>query len=568
MEITRRQFVVGGTTCIGTASLVSFLPFAISSAEAGVVTNQQYSNAFNMLSRISFGATIPECQEIMTKGFPAYVAAQLAPVESADTACNTRLNNATLHIAYQAVKDNPKLANLPTVNEDRKLTALNKPLNQLWALNADNIASQERIRPTQEVRAATWIRATYSKWQLREVMVEFWHNHFNVNAFGSGQTQPLTPHYDAIMRKNCFGNFRNFVEEIGKSPSMLFYLNNTTSKASPANENYARELFELHTLGAENYYNSTYNRWSSVPGAAQGKPIGYIDQDVYEAARAFTGWKVEDGSKVGGGVTLPSTGNFTYYDGWHDNYQKRVLATEFDPNSPPQQDGKKVYDLLSAHPGTAMYICRKLCKRFVGDNPPQSIVTAAAQTWQANITKPDQIAKVLKTILLSNEFATARGTKVKRPFDFISSFLRATAADFTPTQQLFDRTYSAGYLHFQWATPTGHPDNADFWLNSNTMLTCWNLLPDLLSPNFKTAYFNLVGQTPTNIKTSAEIVSYWFMRLNGLSPDSQTLTALIKLMPNPTNPNFVPDLRKNDVKAQLQDTIMTIAMLPEFTVRG
>jgi len=112
--------------------------------------------------------------------------------------------------------------------------------------------------------------------------------------------------------------------------------------------NYARELFELHTLGRDAYLNDHYNRWRDVPGALSGAPRGYIDQDVYEAARAFTGWTVSDGSRVDSATTLPNTGQFAYVDAWHDGYQKRVLAQDFDPFQAAMADGHRVLDLVAA----------------------------------------------------------------------------------------------------------------------------------------------------------------------------------------------------------------------------
>jgi hypothetical protein len=122
---------------------------------------------------------------------------------------------------------------------------------------------------------------------------------------------------------------------VAKSAAMQIYLNNRSSRGGAANENYARELFELHTLGRPAYLNALYNRWRDVPGALDRRPQGYIDQDVYQAARAFTGWSIEDGAGIGAGRRLPMTGKFIYVENWHDNYQKRVLATEFDPTSHP-----------------------------------------------------------------------------------------------------------------------------------------------------------------------------------------------------------------------------------------
>jgi len=570
MHLTRRQFVFGSAVGLGALASPALARVPTSAPPAG---KEIYLDpTFWTLNRIAYGPTPFEEESLRRMGLKHYLEQQLHPDNASDTLCNNKLSKAVLAIEYKASdpKSNEKATgSYPAVKEDRPLLALGSPLSDLWKL-ADysvRIDNKERNRPTEEVRAATWIRAVYSQWQLREVMVEFWHNHFNVHAFSTAAISGTFPLYDGIMRKHCFGNFRAFLEDVAQSAAMQYYLNNNRSKASPANENYARELFELHTLGADHYYNDLYNRWREVPGAVKGHPIGYIDQDVYEAARAFTGWTIEDGSNTGKGTTFPKTGKFVYFDGWHDNYQKRVLGTEFDPNSPPMADGRKVLDLVSAHPGTAMYLCTKLCRRLVADTPPKSLVVKAAKTWQKNIKSEDQIKQVLRTIILSPEFAASQGKKVKRPFEFAASFLRATGADFAPNSGLFYEMSNAGYRQFEWATPTGHPDTSEYWLNSNTTLTCWNLLPKFFSDGFKVAQFDLAAHTPDNVRTSGDIINHWVRRLAGKQPDDTLFVALMQYMPNPKDPNFIPDIHHSDFKEPLQQMVMAIGMLPDFQVR-
>lgn len=540
------------------------------SAYNSILSNKQDA-AFSVLNRITYGATPIEQQRFSEMGLKKYLEYQLNPVSGKDNACNERIGKVKLHIEYKAkeMKPGDKLDDYyPAVKEERPLLNLGESVENLWKLTDNKkIHYNEQVRPAQEVRAATWLRAVYSEWQLREIMVEFWHNHFNVHAFGEGKIAAVFPLYDATIRKNCFGNFRIFLEETAKSTSMLLYLNNAKSKASPANENYARELFELHTLGANHYYNNLYNRWREVPGAVKGNPIGYIDQDVYEAARAFTGWTIEDGSNTGKGTIFPATGKFVYFDGWHDNYQKRVLGNEFDPNSPPMADGRKVLDILSAHPGTAINICTKLCRRLVADEPPEPLIKKSVKTWQKYINHPEQIKYVLRTIILSTEFAESAGKKVKRPFEFVVSFLRSTGADFVPNEHLFNAVAEAGYRQFSWPTPTGHPDIAEYWLNTNTTLSCWNIIADLVSGGIKDTGFDLSKQTPDNVKTSGQMIHYWVKRLTGKEALGDLHNALMQYTPNPLEQGFVPDLHNNDVKNSMQQMVATIAMLPDFQVR-
>jgi uncharacterized protein (DUF1800 family) len=498
----------------------------------------------------------------------AYVNQQLNPVDSQDTTCNTKLQNVKLRISYTK--------NTLPFTEDRALTSLNKTLAQLWALR-DDPAYEERVRPVYEVRLATWLRAVYSKWQLREVMIEFWHNHFNVNAFADTKISVTLPLYDKLMRQHWGGNFRTLLEGVAQSPAMQFYLDNASNKTGGPNENYARELFELHTLGSENYFNALYDNWRDVPGATSGKPIGYIDEDVYEAARAFTGWTIADGS-WNGSANFPNTGQFTLYANWHDRFQKRVLATELQHDQTPLQDGQKVLNLLAYHPGTARHLCTKLCQRLVADVPPQALIDRAVQAWAANQTKPDQIKQTLKVILLSPEFAEAWGQKVKRPFELFAAFLRATQVDFPPGGLFVDDNLSGtvertGYRLFSWPTPIGHPDTATPWLSSNVMLLRWNILNDMLGrgfwriPDASPAPFNLRGQIPASATTSRQIVDFWVSRLLGRTLASNLMSELYDFMSQGSGPDVPPIGDTADVTDRINYLVTLICMTPDFQWR-
>ncbi|MBA3470346.1 MAG: DUF1800 family protein, partial [Herpetosiphonaceae bacterium] len=287
------------------------------------------------LNRMAYGPKPGDVARVRTMGLTAYVDEQLAPNAADDPVYNQKLADARLRISYAAG------TTYPAVDELRPLSTLTKSQAQLWELSS-HAAAAERIHPANEVRAATWLRARYSKWQLREVMSEFWHNHFNVNAYSDHKIAAMWPLYDReVIRANCMGNFRTLLEAVSTSVPMQYYLDNVSSKDGPANENFARELFELHTLGSDNYFNNLYDDWQAVPGASQGKPVGYIDQDVYEAARAFTGWTIENGAYTSPG-NLPNTGLFRYYDAWNDNAQKIVLATFLSANQGPMAHGRKV----------------------------------------------------------------------------------------------------------------------------------------------------------------------------------------------------------------------------------
>ena len=512
---------------------------------------------------MSFGATT-DLVERAHANFDSFVDSQLHPPAEEDVVVKEKIATTGLHIKYDA-KENGYAA----VDEDRPLTLWDAPIEKLWPLANYKIdmAGQERSRPIEELRIVSWIRAVYSPWQLRETLVEFWHNHFNVSASTDTKISVTLPIYDRdVIRKNCLGNFRSFLEDVATSPAMQYYLDNSSSKASPANENYARELFELHTLGADNYYNSLYNRWREVPGAVAGKPIGYIDEDVYEAARSFTGWTIADGANTGKGESLPNTGAFQYYDGWHDNYQKRVLGVEFDSNQPPMSDGKKVLDLVAYHPGTAKHICKKLCQWYVSDDPPENVVKGASAIWTKNLKRPDQIRETIRFILHSKEFLTSWGKKVKRPFELVASILRATNADFTPNASLTGMLSQMGYQHFNWPTPTGHPDKSSYWLSSNTMLARWNLALNLITnPNNKLATFAFRQVMPGELTTISKIAEFWIDRILQRPIDSEFNDKMIRYLAN--GKSIDESLSATEIEKRVPAFIALLTMTPQFQLK-
>lgn len=564
MSLSRRQFLGASAAAGAAAAAAAALP-APPVAAIDVVGNGAPPALPPIeaiaLNRMAYGPRPGDLARVRSMGLAAYVNEQLNPNDADDALFQQKLSAATLRIQYGS-----------TV-EDRPLTALSKSLDQLWPLGDFGIPNEwaERVRPADEVRVETWLRAVYSKWQLREVLAEFWHNHFNVMAYSDARIAATWPFYDrAVIRQHCLGNFRAFLGAVARSIAMQYYLDNVSSKDGPANENYARELFELHTLGSGNYFNSLYSRWREVPGALDGKPVGYIDQDVYEAARAFTGWTIENGAWNGRGGNLPNTGNFTYYDPWHDNAQKRVLAVEFDPNRAQMADGEQVLDLLAFHPGTARHLCTKLCRRLVADNPPASLIDKAVATWTAKQRAGDQIKETVRTILLAPEFAAIWGQKVKRPFEQIASFLRATDASFMPNGNFFWRTEQTGYRLFSWPTPTGHPDNAAYWLGTNVMLNRWNLIFEMQANWLTVATFDLPGQTPAGA-TCRQIVDFWIARLLGRAVSPEIHTDLLDFMRQKNDPNTVsgPDAapRGNDVPDRINNLVTLICMLPDFQWR-
>ncbi|NHZ72918.1 MAG: DUF1800 family protein, partial [Nitrospirae bacterium] len=330
-----------------------------------------------------------------------------------------------------------------------------KSLPQLWVDHAvGDPAWEDRIRPVVETQLLTFIRAVYSRRQLVQVLADFWHNHFNVYGWDFWEA-PVFVHYDRdVIRPNVLGNFRIMLEAVAKSTDMLFYLDNWLSSKDGPNENFAREILELHTLGAENYFGAIPR--DQVPTDGNGITVGFVDEDVFSVARSLTGWSVD-----GDPWWDPTTGNGTYLyrHDWHDLSAKNVLGLEMPASQPAEKDGQDVLDLLASHPGTGKHIARKLCRRLIGDQPPEGVVDAAAAVFTAQVNAPDQLAQVVRTILLSNEFRSTWGEKVKRPFEIAASCLRAGGADFpfvegdSDTETFEWLYYNTGQYLFGWHPP-------------------------------------------------------------------------------------------------------------------
>jgi uncharacterized protein (DUF1800 family) len=308
--------------------------------------------------------------------------------------------------------------------------------------------------------------AAYSDRQLEAVMIDFWFNHFNVFA-GKGQTRIYLTEYERdTIRPHVLGKFRDLLRATAESPAMLFYLDNWQSAASRApsrgrsgigpngrgrgiNENYARELMELHTLGVDG---------------------GYTQRDVQEVARAFTGWTI-DAPRQGGG--------FRYEPRMHDDGEKVVLGHRIKAGG-GKHDGEQVLDILAKHPSTSTFIATKLARRFVADTPPPSLVRRAAARFRET---DGDIREVVRTIVTSPEFfaAAAYRAKVKTPFEFVASALRTSGADATNPQPLVQALRELGMPPYQCQPPTGYADRAEAWVNTGALLGRMNFAVALAS---------------------------------------------------------------------------------------
>lgn len=542
-------------------AVVSALPRAgFASVGAAVPAAEQF------LNRLSFGANDASRAEYAALGARGWLDGQLAmPV--GDAGLDQRLGEARLRIAYEAGDDGEN-GGWKALDELRPLSALTAdPADHVRLLDFTQAMDYgERTRPAQEVISASLIRAVHAQAQLRELITQFWHDHFSVNALKFEGTAAFFPSYDAMLRDNAFGNFRVLLGQVARSPAMLYFLNNEQSRASPANENFARELLELHTLGAQNYLNDTAPNWHLVPGTADGLALGYIDQDVYEVARAFTGWTVGDGRYVSDGVETPKTGRFFYVEAWHDPYQKRILGVEFEPNQAPMADGDHVLDILATHPGTAAFVCKKLIRRLLTDDPDPAMIDRVATVFLAASDAPDQIAQVIRAIVAEPAFMATPPAKLRRPFEFLAGLYRATGATVKSPEMAFDWQLSrAGWHQHTYGAPTGHPDRASRWSSASTMNRYVDLAFFAHDDWFGCTDTRLGAATPEAAKSFAEIAGYWVAKLRG--PDGADLLAELAAGYGVTDAGAPMNLSADDLQGGAAMAVAFAALTPQFMYR-
>ncbi len=513
------------------------------------------------LNRLTFGATPAARAELAALGRAGWLRAQ-AGLRPDGPAMQARLAALRLRISYEAGQDQG--GSWGAVDEARPLVWLGPEADQAAAMRLARwdraMGWPERMRPSDEVILAALVRAVHEPAQLNEVMTQFWHDHFNVNAQKFEGTAVFFPAYDRAMRGNALGNFRVLLGEVVRAPAMLHYLNNADSRASPANENFARELLELHTLGAQNYLNARYAAWNDVPGAAEGLAEGYIDDDVWEVARAFTGWTIGDGRWVADGETTPETGLFAYVEAWHDPYQKRVLGRDLPPMAAPMADGEAVLDILAAHPGTARHVCAKIARRLLADDPDPALVDRLAAVFLGARDAPDQIAQVVTALATDPAFDAPPG-KRRRPFEFLAALYRGSGAEVAPRELGYAAELArAGWTQHRVAPPTGHPDRAEDWAAGAVLLRQVDLALMASEP-----WFQVAGPlaVPEGVTTFGALAAHWAGRLLGDGGDRlEEVLAGWEVAPGDPLPEALDDLQGRSA------TMVAFAALsPQFLFR-
>lgn len=417
--------------------------------------------AAQLLSRATFGARPGEVERVTKMGVDKWIEQQLRPATAPDVELQTVLEAfPSWNGPVSALAAEPAAANVMSrenvMSGGMQVTRVKITMRAIAYLS-----------PSNDFTAGKIVRAHASDRQLEEVMTDFWLNHFSVYSGKMPSQYAIIEWERDVIRPRTLGKFRDLLVAVAHSPAMLYYLDNASSqcdslhrtlaeyqagtmpetrsaasKRMGINENYARELLELHTLGVNG---------------------GYSQQDIIDVARAFTGWTLAQGAP---GIGRTSR-TFLFSPDKHDADQKSILGNTLAAGR-GIEDGDQVLEIIAKHPSTARFIATKLARRFISDVPPASVIDRAAETF----TKTDgDIAEVLRTILTSPEFYTraAFRTKVKSPLELVTSTARALDAPPDTSLNSARLVAQMGEPIFGRLTPEGWPDEAATWMNSGTM---------------------------------------------------------------------------------------------------
>lgn len=413
---------------IRAAMLLPALALCVQAFAAPLTPEQQ---AVHVLNRIAFGPAPGDIARVTRMGLQQYIDSQLAPQELAYPQDLARQLAAL------------ELANMATSEVFGAYVELRKD-----ARNEDEGAKEKRRktmqRLEQETGQARLARAIGSPRQLEEVMVDFWYNHFNVFS-GKGIDRALVGSYEReAIRPYVFGAFRELLGATARHPAMLYYLDNHLSRApgkdgKGPNENYARELMELHTIGVDG---------------------GYTQKDVTELARMLTGWTYNPRALIQKGET------FRFDERRHDRDTKVWLGRTV--RDMGQREGEMALDVLAMHPATAHRISTKLAQYFVQDEPPPALVERMARTY---LDSKGEIRAVLRTLFASGEFMApeAVGAKFKTPYQFVVSAARAAGVPVTNTKPLSATLRTLGMPLYGCQTPDGYKNTQQAWLNPDAL---------------------------------------------------------------------------------------------------
>lgn len=476
--------------------------------------------AAHLLNRFAYGPRPGEVDAVVKMGLDKWLDQQLAGLP--DAALEERLQGRLPALSMstrELAETYPPVGAL--LREARQAGILSEDLQEAKGKREEVIrfAREQGYRPQKELvgqlMAAKLARAVSSGSQLAEVMTDFWYNHFNVSATDNQSRLWLLPYERDAIRPHALGRFRDLLGATARHPAMLYYLDNAQSSAatgSPTtmdeamgdrprmrrrdrgdmderrplrprglNENYARELLELHTLGVDG---------------------GYTQQDVIEVARAFTGWtaipphlrgdadrRLARMKERAGGLGFHAEGDFVFRADFHDAGAKTILGTRF-PAGGGLDEGEKVLDLLARHPKTAEHVAGKLAARFVSDHPPKPLVDRLARVY---LETGGDVRRMIAALAGSPEFWSrdAVGAKIKSPFELTASALRTLDARVTDPRETLKWIARMGQPLYAYQAPTGYPDRAEAWVNTGSLLSRMNFGLELAAGRIRGVGFDL-----------------------------------------------------------------------------
>ena len=432
---SRREFLITGASALALSGAIfksvqgwlgealQFVGQDLQRPLAGRLTpsaNAQIDPVAHALNRWTYGPGPGDYARVAALGTEAFLEEQLAPEKIDDGLCDRAIS--------------------------RFSECWWEPLGEAYEEDS------ESLPPV--LRRVAILRAVYSQRQLFEVMCEFWSDHFNIDP-GKGDCRYTKIADDReVIRTHAFGNFRELLRASALSPAMLWYLDGRANvKRTPEekpNENYARELMELHTLGVHG---------------------GYTQHDVMEVARCLTGWtilaKKDDGFSGKFRSPLKDRAKVVFRKEAHDNGAKQVLGQDI-PGGLGEGDLDRVVEIVAAHASTARFMATKLCVRFIADEPPPAAVEAVAGAFARS---QGDIKTTLRTLFATPEFQASAGGKFKRPFHFVVSALRATNAQTDADRGVMSYLEKMGQVPFRYPTPDGYPARAQHWYA--TLLWRW-----------------------------------------------------------------------------------------------
>ncbi|MBS1490686.1 MAG: DUF1800 domain-containing protein [Bacteroidetes bacterium] len=572
MRLIVTLFFLVGSSFAPIRSAKSKFPYQ----QAGLTERQA---AAHLISRFTFGATPNQVDEVVSMGLEKWFDRQLNGEEDDAEVINRlkgynalALSNAQVVVQFPRGPLLQKMALADGYLTKDSLAQLDKPSikEKLKEYRKQKGLREEKELYTQFIGQKI-IRATYGRNQLHEVLTDFWFNHFNVS-LTKGQCAQFIPAYERdVIRPHVTGHFYDLLIATAQSPAMLMYLDNAASMgeaenidmtsstpvrtritrrgriiqrmplpnrptqpkkktAQGLNENYAREIMELHTLGVEG---------------------GYTQQDVTEAARILTGWTVypmKDGNFEGLRKKLDETGenrlanngfvhegDFLFAANRHDSKEKNVLSRKFVAGG-EYKEGVELLKMLAAHPSTAKFISKKIAVRFVSDNPPQSLIDKMADTF---IKQHGDIKKVLLAMVNAPEFwhTEVLRSKTKSPFEYAISTVRALNAEVTEPTSLNQWITRMGQQLYSYAAPTGFPDRGQYWINTGALLTRMNFGLAVTSQRLKGVKIDLNGLNHQHEPESAEAALPVYAQL--ILPERDLESTLKRLMPLVTNRDVI-----------------------------